>query len=203
MEHDQKLRILYRCWNGYSLYFSKGKVKLDEDHVPIVKVPNFDAGKTRFLTYNMKKGLDNIHPDMFPLYFVSMAARKLGVIPTPFKELGPREIEFMKDSMKKMVLDLANLRNEWNEKKTENFSYETILDAAISGEVTLPFAVMYIKKFDIKRLDIGIYDYGIKKEQVSKILDACVKLEIDYSFFSKNNILAVKVANLWREMGEV
>nr|CAI3971096.1 hypothetical protein ORM20_00047 [Ochrobactrum phage ORM_20] len=203
MEENQKerIRILYRCWKGYSLFFATGKMKFDDNHVPIIKVPDLDLPKHKFLTINMRKALSNIHSDLFPLYFVSIGIRRFGVIPQPFKELGPREVDFLKEAMKYTIMVLANLRNEWLEKKDENFTYETLVEAAIKGNVSVPFAVMYMKKHSLEKFDTGQSE-GLQFMQVSKIIDACYKLEMEHSFFAKNNLLAVRVANLWKEMGE-
>ena len=187
---------------GYKLFFATGKMKFDEDHVPIVKVPALDEKKNKFLTINMDRALSNIHSDLFPLYFVSVGIRKLGTIPTPFQDMGPKEILFMKDSMKRMIRELAYLRQEWNSKKDEHFSFDMLLDETIKNRCSVPFAVMYAKKHSIERLDLGMND-GLLRMNVGKILERCFLLERDYSFFSKNNILAVRVANLWKEMGEL
>ena len=175
-------------------------MKFDEDHVPIVKTPAPDEKKNKFLVMNMDRALSNIHHDLFPLYFVSVGIRKLGNIPTPFQDLGPKEIDFMKGSMKRMIKELAYLRQEWNMKKDEHFSYETLLEEMIKNRCSVPFAVMYAKKNDLEKLDLGMSE-GLLRMNAGLVLDRCVHLERDYSFFSKNNILAVRVANLWKEMG--
>lgn len=198
-KQNDRMRLLYRCWKGYSVFFATGKMKFDDNHVPIIKVPDLDANKQKFLVINMRKALSNIHSDLFPLYFVSVAIRRLGVLPQPFKELGPKEVETLKDSMKYMIRVLANLRNEWTENKDNTYTYRSLVEAVIKGKISVPFAVMYIKKFQIERFDVGL-DEGLQFTQASKIVDVCYKLEIDHNFFAKNNILAVSVANLWEEM---
>ena len=201
MEENQKerIRILYRCWKGYSLFFATGKMKFDDNHVPIIKVPDLDLPKHKFLTINMRKALSNIHSDLFPLYFVAIGIRRFGMIPQPFKELGPNEIETLKSSMKYMIHVLANLRTEWAENKEKTFNYNTLVEAVIAGEISVPFAVMYIKKFHVEQFDVGMNE-GLRFGQVSKIIDSMFALENEHNFFAKNNILAVSVANLWEEM---
>ena len=203
MEENQneRIRTLYRCWKGYSLFFATGKMKFDDNHVPIIKVPDLSLPKHKFLAINMKRTLSKIHSDLFPLYFVSIGIKRFGMIPQPFKELGPREVQTLKDSMKYMIHVLANLRSEWLENKDKTFSYDGLIDATIKGEISVPFAVMYIKKFNIERFDVGM-NGGLQYTQVSKIIDACYKLESEYDFFVKNNALAVHIANLWSEMDE-
>uniref|UniRef100_A0AAU8HY80 Uncharacterized protein n=2 Tax=unclassified Caudoviricetes TaxID=2788787 RepID=A0AAU8HY80_9CAUD len=199
---EARLRTLYRCWIGYSIFFTTGKMKFDDDHVPIVRYPNLDDRKARFMTINMEKVLGKIHSDLFPLFFVSLGIKKLGVFPQPFQELGPKEIENLKLGMKQMILHLANLRTEWSSRKEDHFSYESLVEEIGKNKASVPFAVMYAKKHNVESMDFGMTG-GLMQMQVGRVLDRCIHLEKEYSFFTKNNVLAVSMANLWKSMGEI
>jgi hypothetical protein len=198
--YESRMRVMYRCWYGYTRLFKGQKIKLDDEDVPIFRVPDLTTGKNRFLAKNMKSLLRSIHSDMFPLYFVGIGVRRLGVLPDPFKELSINEISTMKKQHDDFIRLLANLRSECFELFKKKLTYEDLREAIVKGDVSVPAAAVYAAKHGSERFDIGSEKLGLVMESVTNVFDLCIRLQKENFFFTRNVMIAERMVKLWEDM---
>lgn len=190
---------MYRCWYGYSRMFKGNKSKIDENCVPIIKVPDLSTPKHRFLRHNMNSLLPGIHSDLFPLFFVSIGLRRLGVLPDPYSQITLSDKNRLQTQMEEFVFTLANLSNECRVLYEQKHTYETLREAFKKNEISIPAAAVYSVKFGCERFDLG-KRVGLVEESLNNIFDFAIRLQRDEQFFTKFHMISKRLIVLWQEM---
>jgi hypothetical protein len=122
------------------------------------------------------------------LFFVAAALRNGGEIPYPLNLLSEKQINLMHKSLKDMFDVLLLLDDECRVLWDLKHDFDSLLDACISGAVSVPAAACYAKKFRLEHLDIGI-GYGLEKEQILNVFQVALRLEREWDFFKKYRLL--------------
>lgn len=163
--------------------FEGKKLRLDENLVPIIKVPKVDSNKKHLVIHNMWNVLGKSHQDTFPLIFMGLGLRTGGMIPHPISPLSDASINKIRQSLKDSFDVLSNLENECRELWNERHSYETLFQSVVDKRVSVPAAACYARKFEIERVDMGMT--SLEFDRVSRILDVALEAEKNYKFFVK------------------
>ena len=75
------MSIKYRCYEGYRNIFSGRNLKLDENLVPIIRVPNQHSSKTVRAMHITEELFRNVADVSLPGAMIAYATMKMGDIP--------------------------------------------------------------------------------------------------------------------------
>ncbi|AIK68330.1 hypothetical protein P10VF_117 [Rhizobium phage vB_RleM_P10VF] len=187
MSQDRS-KIAYRSWMGFRLMFQGTDLGLDDSLVPIVKVPEINSRQRHAVVYNMSRVLRNSHQDTFPLFFAAVGLRNRGEIPYPLSELSEKTVDLMHRCLREMFDVLSQLEDECRVLWRQTLSYDELFDLTVSGDVSVPAAACYAKKFQLEKLDIG-NDRSLLKEQTMRVYEIALKLEKNWNFFKLYRLL--------------
>jgi hypothetical protein len=173
---------------GFMFIFKGKKLKLDDKLVPVFKIPKVDTKQKHAAIHNMSRVLRKSHEDMFPLFFVSVGLRNKGEIPYPLNILSDKDIDMMHRCLKEMLDILLQLKRECYEIWEETHNYESLFQSCLKGDISVPAAACYARKFGIERIDLGM-ELGLQEEQLKSVFDIALSLEKESRFFTKYHML--------------
>lgn len=176
---------------GFRMMFSGTNLKLDKDLVPILKLPAIDTKQKHAVIHNMHRVLRKSHEDTFPLFFVATGLRNQGEIPYPLNILSEKTVDMMHRCLKEMFDVLQPLDKECYLLWQQEHNFESLFEACLKGEVSVPAAACYAKKFGVEYIDIGI-SLGLQEEQILNVFNVALRLEKEWDFFKKYHQLVKK-----------
>lgn len=182
----------YRCWMGYRMLFSeKKKLKLDSELVPIIKVPSLDTNKSMAMQLNIKRVLRKTHPDLHPLFFVSLAIWNKGDIPYPFDSLSDNQIDRIQRGVLQQLEFLSVFDKEYASIEGLSLNHDDLIDLILSDDVSVAAASRYAVEKNVERIDFGFST--IARDRMETVFEMTTYLEEKHQFFTKHHLLAKRI----------
>ena len=195
MKKEELVKAL-RCWTGFRLMFSGTDLNLDEELIPVLKMPKADSKQKHAAFHNITRVLRNKDSDVFSLFFVCVGIQNRGVIPYPLELLSETQISKMHSWVSSMFEILNSLDYECSVLWKEKHDFESLLESCVKGEISVPAAACYAKRFRIEKIDLGI-ERGLVSEQIENVMETCFKLEKRYDFFKKYRLLVQRNSRVY------